>query len=418
MADWLLLRLGREDDQSPVWVCVAPSGHLTQQPTSGDAAALQVAAEGRRVVLVVPGTEVLQTRVSLPPGSDSRLAQVVPNALEEQLAQDIEQLHCATGRGTDAAGRIDVDVVAHGRLSAWVKAAEALGVVVQAVYADSSLMPQVPGVVSVLIDRDTLSIARDGERPLVLPAGDATFALDMALGDTAQRAASHLVVYASSQDWLAQTAVFEALRPALASFKVQLLSAGVLPLLAAQVPQQQAINLLQGPHAPRTAAGQGWSRWRTAAAVALLLVAVHLAAQAWQWRQLSAADRQLSGQLQQQVTALLPAESGGTGLRARLQRRLAQSQSAGADAQGLLGMLTVVAAAQDASRPVRVQSLGFGRGALDLKVSGNDAAALEHISQALGSAGYRSELTAGAQRGDHYEGRIQVRMASAAAGSK
>lgn len=417
MADWLLLRLGREDDQPPVWVTVAPSGHLIQQPVSGDAQALQAAALDKRVVVIVSGAEVLQTRVALPPGSDSRLAQVVPNALEEHLADDIEHLHCATARNVDFAGRIDVDVVAHTKMNAWLEAVAALGVTPQSLQADSSLVPQVPGVISVLIDRDTLSITREGERPLVLPSSDATFALDLALGDAEQRAVSHMVVYASSQDWQSQAPAFEALRPSLASFKVQLLSAGVLPLLAAQVPQQQAINLLQGRYAPRSNSSQGWSRWRVAAAMLLLLAGVHLAAQAWQIRRLATTEKLLEAQLRQQVMTLLPGEAGGPGLRTRLQQRLTQAQSVGADAQGLLGMLSVVAAAQNPSSPARVQSLGFGRGALDLKLGGADAAALEHVSQALVSAGYRSELTAGAQRGDHYEGRVQVRAVAGAARS-
>ena len=415
MADWLLLRLGREDDQLPVWVSVAPSGHLTQQPVSGDAQALQAAALGKRVVVIVPGAEVLQTRVALPPGSDSRLAQVVPNALEEHLADDIEHLHCATARSVDAAGRIDVDVVAHSKMNAWLEAAAALGVTPQSMQADSSLVPQVSGVLSVLIDRDSLSITREGERPLVLPSADATFALDLAVGDAAQRAAAHMVVYASSQDWQAHAAAFEALRPSLASFKVQLLSAGVLPLLAAQVAQQQAINLLQGRHAPRSTSNQGWSRWRVAAALGLLLAGVQLVAQVWQIRQLTTTNSLLEAQLRQQVMSLLPGEQAGPGLRTRLQQRLNKAQSVGADAQGLLGMLSVVAAAQNPASPAKVQSLGFGRGALDLKLGGADAAALEHVSQALVSAGYRSELTAGAQRGDHYEGRVQVRAVAGAA---
>ena len=134
-------------------------------------------------------------------------------------------------------------------------------------------------------------------------------------------------------------------------------------------------------------------------------------------RRLATTEKLLEAQLRQQVMTLLPGEAGGPGLRTRLQQRLTQAQSVGADAQGLLGMLSVVAAAQNPSSPARVQSLGFGRGALDLKLGGADAAALEHVSQALVSAGYRSELTAGAQRGDHYEGRVQVRAVAGAARS-
>lgn len=414
MADWLLLRLGRDEGQLPVWACVAASGPLTQQPVTGDVAALQEAARQRRVMLVVPGTDVLQTRVLLPPGSESRLAQVVPNALEEHLADDIDRLHCATARPGTADGQTDVDVVSHERLQGWLAAAAELGVTPQAVCADSSLLPQVPGVTTLLVDRDSLMVAEYGRRPMVLPGSDLALALALALGDDASRADRHLQVFAASQDWAAHSPAFEAVRPTVASFKVQLLSAGVLPLVAPQAAAQQAINLLQGRYAPRVSGAGGWRRWRVAAVAALALGTVHLAAQAWQVAQLARIQQQLQGQLRQQLQALVPGEAGGTGARARLQQRLAQAGGGAQDPAGLLALLQAVAATQTSSQPVRLQSLGFGRGALDLKLSGADASALEQVSQGLRQAGYASELTAGAPRGERYEGRIQVRVAAPA----
>lgn len=411
MADWLLLRLGRDEGQPPAWACVAASGPLTQQPVTGDRDALQEAARQRRVMLVVPGTDVLQTRLLLPPGSESRLAQVVPNALEEQLADDIDRLHFATARAGAADGQTDVDVVSHERLQGWLAAAAEWGVVPQAVCADSSLLPQVQGVTALLLDHDSLVVSVFGRRPLVLPGSDVELALALALGDDASRADRHLQVFAVSQDWAAHSAAFEALRPTVASLKVQLLSAGLLPLVAPQAAAQQAINLLQGRYAPRASASGGWRRWRVAAAAALALGTVHLAAQAWQVAQLSRTQQQLQTQLRQQVQALVPGEAGGVGTRVRLQQRLAQAGGGAQDSAGLLALLQAVASTQNGSQPVRLQSLGFGRGALDLKLSGADANALEHVSQGLRQAGYASELAAGAQHGERYEGRIQVRVA-------
>jgi type II secretory pathway component PulL len=93
MADWILVRLGRDTAQPHQWVCVAVSGHLSEAPGSGDDQALLAAAEGRRVALVVPGSDVLQTLVVVPAGSESRQAQIIPYALEDQVAEDLESLH-------------------------------------------------------------------------------------------------------------------------------------------------------------------------------------------------------------------------------------------------------------------------------------------------------------------------------------
>ncbi len=42
---------------------------------------------GHRVALLVPGEDVLHLAATLPSGSDARLAQLLPFALEEQIAE-------------------------------------------------------------------------------------------------------------------------------------------------------------------------------------------------------------------------------------------------------------------------------------------------------------------------------------------
>ena len=48
--------------------------------------------------VLVPGTDALLAEPVLPLKSGAKLAQVVPFALEEQLATDVEDLHFAVGK--------------------------------------------------------------------------------------------------------------------------------------------------------------------------------------------------------------------------------------------------------------------------------------------------------------------------------
>lgn len=61
--------------------------------TPGDWKKVQSLTRGRRVVLLLPDNEVLLSSVSLPSNNKKHLAQAVPFALEESLAEDIEDLH-------------------------------------------------------------------------------------------------------------------------------------------------------------------------------------------------------------------------------------------------------------------------------------------------------------------------------------
>src|SRR3977135_529394 len=97
MADWLLIRLPRTPEQPATWLTVDPRGNPSGPPQSGPLSLAAPRAVGRRICVLVPGTDVLLTEPEVPMKAGTKLHQVVPFALEEQLADDIDDLHFAIG---------------------------------------------------------------------------------------------------------------------------------------------------------------------------------------------------------------------------------------------------------------------------------------------------------------------------------
>ena len=83
-----------------------------------DAAAMAV---GKQVIVLVPGTDVILTSVTVPTRNRNRMAAAVPYLLEEQLAADVDESHFALGE-RDAEGRVAVAVVSRARMDAWLAA--------------------------------------------------------------------------------------------------------------------------------------------------------------------------------------------------------------------------------------------------------------------------------------------------------
>ncbi|RPI12964.1 MAG: type II secretion system protein GspL, partial [Lysobacterales bacterium] len=97
MSETLVIRL-RATEQAPAsWLIVDSNGARSGPVQSGPVADALAAAQGRRVVVLVPGSEVTLAEPELPLRGGARLAQAVPFALEEQLAADVETLHFAVG---------------------------------------------------------------------------------------------------------------------------------------------------------------------------------------------------------------------------------------------------------------------------------------------------------------------------------
>src|SRR5579863_6538850 len=115
MADWLLIRLPRAPAENAAWL-IADSRGAQDGPLSLAAPR----AAGRRVCLLVPGSDVLLTEPEVPVKAGARLAQLVPYALEEHLADDIEELHFALGKRSGDSPRAPVAVVARSLLQEWL----------------------------------------------------------------------------------------------------------------------------------------------------------------------------------------------------------------------------------------------------------------------------------------------------------
>lgn len=408
MADWLLLRMPAHADAPASWVVADGGGQLLSLPSQDDGGGLQTVAVGRKIVLLVPAGEVTFFEAPLPAGNEARLLQLAPYALEDQLSQDLEQLHFAVGPRNAVSGMVSVAVMERARMQQWLARAAALQLTPLAVYAESDLAPLLPGHVTMLLAEDQLLLRNDTARPLVLPAADPSLALDMLLGD-ADPAQVNLTVYVAPGDWQKYSGVLEPLRERVASFKVQLNSGGVIAQLAQGLAHSAPINLLQGEFRPRSAGTGAWRQWRWAAGLAAALLVLHVAGSAWQLHQLRKASRQMDAEIAQLYASIFPGQPVGREPRRVMERRLAAI--AGGDAQQgeLMHLLAAVAAARQNVPVAQLQSFSFKPGSMQMKLSAPDASTLEQFSQALRVGGYTADITAGNAKGSAYEGQIELR---------
>jgi len=406
MAEWLILQLARDPEERCGWMLTDERGQPLAPPRVGTLSQAAADAGGRRIAALVPSSDVLITEVELPQKSGVRPQQIAPFALEEQLAAEIETLHFAVGTRDDRSGRTAVAVVTRSLMERWLAALAAEGLSPSVICAESALLPDNPGHTVLMIDADTLSVRRVGQTPLSMPADDMATALEAALGPTL--AEENLLVYATPQDWQRHAHDAEALRGRCASFKLQLLNAGPLPLLAPQLAGGQYINLVTGDFGHKTSFGGDWRRWRLVAVLAVALFAVHVGGLSLELLQQQRSERALDEAIGAVARRALPGDPGTGAVRSRIEQRLlaAQGQAGGA---GLLPALAALAQAISGVSGATVQAMSFRDGGMDLKLQAADATSLERVDQALRTGGWQAALTAGSAAGAVYEGRILMR---------
>ena len=409
MAEWVILRMPRSADASASWLITDDEGRPLAPVQSGPLEEVASANTGRRVAVLVPAAEVLNLEVELPVRAGARAAQLVPFALEEQLATDVETQHFAIAPGA-ADGRTAVAVVSRSLMDDWLARLAAAGIAPELLCTDASLMPHVAGHAVALLEGDTLSFS-DGEDDarLTLSAPPGGFASALAIAFGEEQPETQLLFHATPPDWQRRSAEVEATRPSLAGLKVQLLGSGALPWLAAQLPAARPINLLQGAYVRRTSMGAGWARWRVAAALAAALLLLHAGSQLYSLWHLGRSERELDGAIATLAGSLVPA--GTESVRRVLEPRLLEASAQGGRS-GLLAALQVLSQAMSGVPGARIHALDFRDGVLQLRVRAGDAQSLDRINQSLRAAGWQAQLTSGGADGDAYEGSIQLRGGS------
>lgn len=411
MADWLLLRLPVEEDAPVSWAVADSHGQLLSVPSQDTGGGLHTMATGRKVALLIPAGEVSFFDVPLPAGNETRLQQLAPFALEDQVSQDIDTLHFAVGARDAASGMVPVAVMERSQMQQWLDRATALQLMPHAVYAESDLSPVLPGHVTMLVAGDQLLLRNDQARPLVLPAADPSLALDMLLGSPENIAQANLTVYVGPGDWQKYSQVLEPLRERVASFKVQLSNGGILAQLAQGLAHSAPINLLQGPFKPRGASVTNWQAWRWVAGLAAALLVLHGVGSWWQLHKLRQASNEVTAAMAQLYGSIFPGQRMGNSPRRTLEKRLAAVAGGGGSQGELLHLLAAVAAAKQNVPVAQLESLTFKPGSMQLKLTAPDATTLEQFNQALRASGYKADLTSGTARGTAYEGQVELKGA-------
>lgn len=426
MSETLVIRLVTDDPAQPgevgqaEWAVVDSTGACVVAPATGalgDAAPL---CGGRRTVVLVPAVRVLRTRAEVPVKGSSRIAQALPFALEDLLAEDVEELHFAAGT-RHADDQVAVAVVRRERMDSWLAQLAAAGIQAQAIHADSDAVLDIAGTSTLVLENHHALLRDPGGDPVVAELDSLEGLLELWLaqprpaGPDGAVPPRNLQVYDATVDGLPNE-VWEKFQDRVASLEVRRLPDGALLRLAAAIVTNPGVNLLQGDYVSRTSLGSYWPRWRLAAALVAALAGAIVAtagADAWRLRRESAA---LEADIRQAASFAFPGVDASGDLRALVDARLQGDGGAAAGAAGrqFLDTMQTVAVAVAKTGNAKIEGLNYRAGVLELQVRAPSAEALDTIRKFVVEAGnLKADIQSSNAAGDEIQGRIRISGAGA-----
>lgn len=342
---------------------------------------------GSKVVLLIPNNEVSLAETHIPSKNKKQMLQAIPYALEETLAEDIDNLHFSIYRENDEA-KVKAAIINRDRLSFWIDHLKAHDVTAH------YILPSVFGV-SVAEEGWAIDIGEDEAQVRQGPLEGFTSNLDILdyLLPTALEEHKPAALYVSG-DSLRVTRLLQNheidVRAGTSSFLINM--ASLKPALELNLLN----NFSRGESALKNV---NWSPWKPVASIGGLLLATWVGMFMWQNQQASSQLKNIESQISSVYRTAIP---GGKQTDADAQ--LSSMTSTLSQLQGNLNAASVsplptiarLAPLLKQFNKMSVKELGFKRNKLQVKVETPNLSMLDQFKQAAASS--QLEVTIGSSK--------------------
>ncbi len=360
------------------WAWVAQTAVGTQAGEGSLADAPRPAA-GARVRLLLPGDWVTHTEVAISAKNPRLIAQALPFALEESIAEDVEQVRIAHG-ARSADGMVSARVVNRARLAALLAGLAAQGFVPDAIFSELDAIPR-PAQGWVLLLADQQVLARSADEAMSV---DAAWLANLLPGGSQV----HLVDVADAQSLLPYL-------PADVVLSREPAPQGTWLWLHQHLREANAIDFLAGQ-----GRGKAWGAslrpWAFPAALAASVVLAQLGLMLVQTHQARQHTLLMQAELERVAREAAPEVKRWVNPLVQMRQMTKGTEAVQLDA-GLLALLAAVSPALEAQPAVKLGAVRYQAGTqtarsstgkatggfLEMQLQAQDATALEAIPNAI-----------------------------------
>jgi len=414
MGQILFIRFGKQPGEAVTWVVSGPQGDLQGPVTQGGLSEALSQAQGNRVIILLPGSDVLLTEADIPVRGAARQLQAAPFALEEYIAQDVADMHFAVGKRRND-GKVPVAAIERLRLDAWLSPVRESGCELSAVYSEVQGTPPIPGAISVIVEGET-ALARfpDGEFLAVetdmLNSVVATaIAPEQEDAQPPVRPVPGIMVYLDQAQQMGKPWLQEFKRT-FSGAEFREIADGVMAHLVSGLLNNPGINLLQGEYAPKSDWQKNFKPWRGAAAAVGILILISSLVDATTIWKLSSREADLDQAIETVFRQTFPAIPRIDDPRRQLDQQLLAIRGAGTGASSefletVIALGNVVPTLKDS----RVEGASFRNRIMSLQIRTPDVPTLDQLKRGMEQQGnFLVSISSANPDTKGIEGRVEI----------
>ena len=403
MSKHVIIYMPRVGEDTVQWAESDDKGTLTSSVREASLREAAEAVESRRATLILPADDVLLAQVVIPGGSLARAQQAAPFALEEQVADDVDDLHFALGT-KNKSDEYPVAVIGRQMMDDVTQLCQEAGLRPSAIVPETLALPVLDSsepdvhVWTALYDQQRAVVRLGAYKGFATDTEMAGMMVEGALADIDDESPVSMVAYSTAG--ATQMQAPEALELEVRACDHR------LALYASGLHSSPQVNLLQGSYNPKRDFDQSWKPWRTTMVLAACLLGIVFVAKWLDVRQLKTQEAALDERITQAFAQAMP----GT----RMQRPRRQVQSALDDlgvvnSDGFTSRLAQIAASLNTQPQTQLRTIGYRNGRFDLDLNTDDVPTLDALKSELAKRGSLDMSVQSANREDNtVRGRVRI----------
>lgn len=393
MSEQIVIRLGSRPEQKIAWLVWA--GFSQEVIASGEINSADELPElagrlgNRPVTILVPASDIVLKQVSLPGKPSRQLLQALPYMLEEEQAEDVEQLFIATAAVQQHEGQYQqqVAILRRQQLEQWLDWLQQAGIHTLRMVPDALLLPD-DSLPACLQLHDQWLLKQDSWQATAID--ESWWADYLAL--------AQLPALTSYSPWPEGLAVPHQL--AQPELPLALLATGLT---------RTDFNLLQGSYAPRRKSNKLWLQWQSVAALLFAVVFIQLLSEGFAAWRLGQQVSQVQQQVQKEYLEAFPGERV-VNISVQLRQKLG-AVNGGSQQQSFLSQLDMLQNQLEKVPDMTLDNLRYDgrRSELRFQARGEGFQSFERLKSSLEQAGYLVEQGALSNDGAKVQGTISMR---------
>lgn len=398
MRDTLFIRLGTTEQVS--WLSESEPNVVRE----GSLAEVAAAVGGKHVIVVVPGTDVILTKVAVPTRNRNRMAAAVPYLLEEQLAADVDESHFALGN-KDAEGQVAVAVVSQACMDDWLRRLNEVGVQADQIIPEILLLPYTPDAWTLLIEHDGSNLRNELQGGVGMDSVNTAFILRRVMAENEVKPTQLNV-------WMAGNAAETMLFPEDlgVDVRIETLDVPTLVFLARHAHGEGVIDLLQGPYSRREQLGKLWRPWRPAVALFAVWLIIQFGIKFYEHHELQTQATKLHNEISRIYLNTFPDAKRVVDARVQMEQHLKELRGGTGNVGEFLQLLSQVSGPTADLGGVEIDRISYKEGELNVSLMISDLQRLEQLKDRLSSETQMTvDIQSATARSNRVEAHLQIK---------